>query len=111
MSGANYEWCHVCDTKALYVGDADVGEDVLVLHEACFAKAVTDAAAAERERMRESMTAAFLADLGDKCRAEGAAAQREQDRQLAIDTHATCTVADSMNPSRLFADLLGGDRP
>ncbi|HUY46067.1 MAG TPA: hypothetical protein VMV92_10120 [Streptosporangiaceae bacterium] len=42
---------------------------------------------------------------------EGAAAQREQDRQLAIDTHATCTVADSMNPSRLFADLLGGDRP
>lgn len=38
-----------------------------------------------------------------------AAAQREQDRQLAIDTHATCTVADSMNPSRLFADLLGDD--
>jgi len=42
---------------------------------------------------------------------EGAAAQREHDRQLAIDTHATCTVADSMNSSRLFADLLGGDRP
>jgi hypothetical protein len=35
MSGANYEFCPVCDTKALYVGEDDTSH-VMVLHLKCW---------------------------------------------------------------------------
>ena len=51
MSGANYEWCPVCDTKVLYVGEEDVPAGVMVLHKACQDRAIAEAVAAERERL------------------------------------------------------------
>ena len=57
MSGANYEYCPVCDRKALYVGDEDIPDGTVVLHKACAdqerSRAVAAAAAAERERIRQ----------------------------------------------------------
>lgn len=35
MAGANYEWCSVCDSKALYVGEDDT-PNVVVLHLKCW---------------------------------------------------------------------------
>lgn len=41
----------------------------------------------------------------------GAREERERIAKLAEQTHATCTVADPVNPSRLFADLLRNEEP
>lgn len=61
MSGANYEYCPVCDRKALYVGDEDIPAGVVVLHKACAdqerSRAVAAAAAAERERVTAILAA------------------------------------------------------
>ena len=35
MSEANYAYCPVCDTKALYTGEDDLPEGVLVMHDKC----------------------------------------------------------------------------
>ncbi len=43
MAGANYEYCLLCDQKALYVGDQDVPGGVIVLHQACYDKSVSNA--------------------------------------------------------------------
>lgn len=60
MSGANYEYCPVCDQKALYVGEEDVGA-VVVIHEACLEQereaVAARAAAAERARIRSAVCA------------------------------------------------------
>ena len=68
----------------------------------------------EREQMRQSMTRAFLADLGDQCRAEGAAAERDRIRQLAIDVDALYMRQTASAPDygvtevdAPFADLIG----
>ena len=51
MSGANYEYCPVCDMKALYIGEEDVPAGVVVLHKACQDRAIAGAVIAERERI------------------------------------------------------------
>ena len=35
MSGANYEYCPVCDRKALYVGEDDIPDGIVIMHKAC----------------------------------------------------------------------------
>jgi len=35
MSGANYEYCPGCDSKALYTGEEDVPDGVVIWHQAC----------------------------------------------------------------------------
>ena len=35
MSGSNYEYCPICNTKALYVGEGDA-KGCVVLHQRCY---------------------------------------------------------------------------
>jgi hypothetical protein len=51
MSGANYEYCGFCDSKAFYVGEEDVPEGVEVVHTDCLER---DRAARERQ-LREQI--------------------------------------------------------
>ena len=87
MSGANYEFCPGCDRKAFYAGDADVPETVVIWHQACLDKRITEAAAAERERCAD----------------------------LARQVHATFTSSYSFTEGRTktlpFADYLLADEP
>ena len=48
MSGANYEYCPVCDSKAYYVGDDDV-VDIVMLHAACYDRRLAEKFQAGRE--------------------------------------------------------------
>ncbi|MBO0813610.1 MAG: hypothetical protein J2P30_00425 [Actinobacteria bacterium] len=70
MSGANYMWCPVCGTKALYVGEEDIPEGIVIAHGACLDKAVDAATTAERDRiaaLAESVRAVATADEGTQC--------------------------------------------
>ncbi len=51
MSGGNYEYCDVCDQKALYVGEDDIPEGVIVTHRACQDRLMTEAARVERDQI------------------------------------------------------------
>lgn len=60
MSGANYEYCPGCDNKALYVGEEEVPDGVVVWHETCLA---TDRA----QRAREIFGDIFGLATGHRC--------------------------------------------
>ena len=64
MSGANYEYCPVCDTKALYVGEEDLPPGVVIMHETCRVKETAQAAAAEREKVLDEIRQLAAAETG-----------------------------------------------
>jgi hypothetical protein len=51
VSGANYEFCLICDSKAVYVGEDEWPEGVAVIHVKCHQEAIATAVADERERI------------------------------------------------------------
>jgi hypothetical protein len=51
MSGANYMYCLVCDSKAVYVGEDDWPDGVAVIHVKCHEDATAAAVAAEMARL------------------------------------------------------------
>jgi hypothetical protein len=61
MAGANYEYCRFCDSKALYVGEEDVPDNVEVVHIACLEKDRAD----REKAIVEGILMAALSDLDD----------------------------------------------
>ena len=57
MSAANYEFCPMCDQKALYVGEEDMPDDLVVLHKACQELALAEAVAAEQAKITRVLEA------------------------------------------------------
>jgi len=78
MSGANYEYCPGCDTKALYTGEEDMPADVVILHKACQDRAIAEAVTAERERIQRL----GASPLAGKCAYEAFAAVTRQSLNL-----------------------------
>jgi hypothetical protein len=60
MSGANYEFCPGCDSKALYMGEEEVPDGVVVWHEKCLTARLADQARRIYRDVR-----ALMADYGD----------------------------------------------
>ena len=60
MSGANYAHCPFCEKKALYTGDEDLLENVVVVHESCLD---AQAANATIEIKREARSWEYFASL------------------------------------------------
>lgn len=51
MSGANYEYCSVCNKKAFYVGEEEIPENVVILHSACRDASIQEARIDEVKRV------------------------------------------------------------
>ena len=106
MSGANYEYCPVCDMKALYTGEEDMPAGIVVLHKACQDRAIAEAVTAERERIQRL----GASPLAGKCAYEAFAAATRHSlnlppwERLPPDVHADWqATADAV---LMLADLL-----
>jgi hypothetical protein len=65
MSGANYEFCPGCDSKALYMGEEDVPDGVVVWHEKCLAGAKENSRLVTMNRIAWALQAAAIAQHGN----------------------------------------------
>src|SRR5260221_8631135 len=107
MAGANYEYCPVCDTKALYIGEDDIPDGVVVLHESCRQRETAAAVAAERERItRVLLGCQSCGKIHESRQAGGLRTAADPD-----DGHPYLPPVSTDRPAerRRIADLIAGD--
>lgn len=102
MSGANYEYCLICDNKAVYVGEDDWPEGVAAIHVKCNEDAIATAVAAERARLfAELGSDHYVIFTEDRWTVEHSVECRLSGQMPECEYHAAIVlVADDFDPER-----------